>query len=62
MHLHLRLGWLAACLALLWLGLEMRHPSPDPVAMAAFDDGYLVPTEFHFEGEHYPDQEATVER
>jgi hypothetical protein len=30
--------------------------------MAAFDDGYLVPTEFHFEGEHYPDQEATVER
>jgi hypothetical protein len=49
-------------LGLLWLGLEMRQPWTEPVAMAAFDDGYLVPTEFHFEGEHYPDQMATVER
>lgn len=62
MHLHHWLGWLAICLALLWLGLEMRQPSPEPVAMAAFDDGYLVPTEFHFEGEQYPDQVGIVER
>jgi hypothetical protein len=35
------------------------RPSPGPVAMAAFDDGYLVPTEFEFEGEHHPDQLAS---
>jgi hypothetical protein len=55
-------GPACTCLALLWLGLEMRQPSPEPMAMAALDDGYLVPPEFHFEGENYPDQVVTVER
>ena len=44
---HHRLEWFAVCLALLWPSLEMRRPSPGPVVMAAFDDGGLVPTEFH---------------
>jgi len=30
-HLHLRLEWLAACLALLWLGLELR-PDQTPAS------------------------------
>ena len=46
----------------MWLGLAMRRPSPEAVVMAAFDDGYVVPTEFHFEGEHYPEHVATVAR
>jgi hypothetical protein len=62
MHLHHCLGWLAVSVALLWLSLEKRWPSPEPVVMAAFDDGYLAPTEFHFEGEHYSEQVATVGR
>jgi len=46
MHAHHWLGWLAVNLALLWLGVEMSLPPAEPVAMAAFDDAYLVPTEF----------------
>ena len=46
MHVHHWLGWLAVNLAMLWLGVEMSQPPPEPVAMAAFDDVYLVPTEF----------------
>jgi hypothetical protein len=46
MHAHHWLGWLAVNLALLWLGVEMRLPPAEPVTIAAFDDAYLVPTEF----------------
>jgi hypothetical protein len=43
---HHWLGWLAVNLAMLWRGVEMSQPPPEPVAMAAFDDAYIVPTEF----------------
>ena len=46
MHAHHWLGWLAENQALLWLGVEMSLPPAEPVAMAAFDDAYLVPAEF----------------
>ena len=51
MDLHHWLRWLAVNLALLWLGMEIREPPPELVAVAAFEDGYLVG----------PDQVATVE-
>ena len=44
MHLHHWLAWLAVNLAILLLGVRMSQPAPEPVAMAAFDDAYLVPT------------------
>ena len=44
MHLHHWLAWLAVNLAILLLGVGMSQPPPDLVAMAAFDDAYLVPT------------------
>jgi hypothetical protein len=44
MHLHHWLAWLAVNLAILLLGVGMSQPPPEPVAMAAFDDAYLVPT------------------
>ena len=43
MSLHHWLGWLAFCLAWLWLGQTLQRPLPEPVAIAAFDDGYLIP-------------------
>jgi hypothetical protein len=44
MRLHHWLSWLAVNLAILLLGVRMSQPAPEPVAMAAFDDAYLVPT------------------
>jgi len=32
MHVHHWLGWLAVNLAMLWLGVEMSQPPPEPVA------------------------------
>ena len=57
MSLHHWLGWLAFCLAWLWLG----QPPPEPVAIAAFDDGYLIPRESRFAGETFPDREARTD-
>ena len=45
MSLHHWLRWLAFCLAWLWLGQTLQQPLPEPVAIAAFDDGYLIPRE-----------------
>ena len=44
MCLHHWLAWLAVNLAILLLGVGMSQPPPEPVAMTAFDDAYLVPT------------------
>ena len=55
---HHWLGWLAFCLAWLWLGQTLQRPPPEPVAIAAFEDGYLIPRGFRFAGETFPDQEA----
>jgi hypothetical protein len=38
--------WLAFCLAWLWLGQTLQRQLPEPVAIVAFDDGYLIPREF----------------
>jgi hypothetical protein len=61
MSLHYWLGWLAFCLAWLWLGQALQRPLPEPVAIAAFDDGYLIPREFRFTGETFPDREAKMD-
>ena len=45
MSLHHWLRWLAFCLAWLWLGQTLQQPLPEPIAIAAFDDGYLIPRE-----------------
>jgi len=45
MSLHHWLGWLAFYLAWLWLGQTLQRPLPEPVAIVAFDDGYLIPRE-----------------
>jgi hypothetical protein len=37
------------------LGQTLQRPLPEPVAIAAFDDGYLIPREFRFAGETFPD-------
>ena len=50
MSLHYWLGWLAFCLAWLWLGQTLRRPLPEAVAIAAFNDGYLIPREFRLGG------------
>ena len=50
MSLHHWLTWLAFCLAWLWLGQTLQRPLPELVAIAAFDDGYLIPREFRFTG------------
>ena len=44
MHLHHWLALLAVNLAILLLGVGMSQPPVEPVAIAAFDDAYLVPT------------------
>jgi hypothetical protein len=46
MSLHYWLGWLAFCLAWLWLGQTLQRPLPEAVAIAAFNDGYLISREF----------------
>jgi len=61
MSLHHWLGWLAFCLAWLWLGQTLQRPLPEPIAIAAFDDGYLIPSEFRFAGETFPDREAKTD-
>ena len=61
MSLHHWLGWLAFCLAWLWLGQTLQRPLPGPAAIAAFDDGYLIPREFRFAGETFPDREAKMD-
>jgi len=55
MSLHYWLGWLAFCLAWLWLGQTLQRPLPEPVAIAPFADGYLIPREFRFTGETFAD-------
>jgi len=61
MSLHHWLTWLAFCLAWLWLGQTLQRPLPESVAIAAFDDGYLIPREFRFTGETFPDREAKMD-
>ena len=61
MSLHYWLGWLAFCLAWLWLGQTLQRPLPEPAAIAAFDDGYSIPREFRFAGETFPDREAKMD-
>ena len=61
MSLHHWLEWLAFCLAWLWLGQTLQRPLPEPVAIAAFDDGYLIPREFRVAGEMFPDREAKTD-
>ena len=61
MSLHHWLGWLAFCLAWLWLGQTLQRPLPELVAIAAFDDGYLIPREFRFAGKTFPDREAKTD-
>ena len=41
MRPHHWLGWLAACLTLVWIGQAMRYP-PAAEAMAVVDDGYVT--------------------
>jgi hypothetical protein len=61
MSLHHWLGWLAFYLASLWLGQTLQRPLPEPVTIAVFDDGYLIPREFRFAGETFPDREAKTD-
>jgi len=58
MSLHHWVAWLAFCLAWLWLGQTLQRPLLEPVAIAAFDDGYLTPRQFLLAGEAFPDREA----
>jgi hypothetical protein len=61
MSLHHWLGWLAFCSAWLWLGQTLQRPPSEPAAIAAFDDGYLIPREFRFASETLPDREAKTD-
>jgi len=61
MSLHHWLTWLAFCLAGLWLGQTLKPLLPEPVEIAVFDHGYLIPREFRYVGETPLDRKAKTD-